>query len=119
MLSDAAFAQLCDELVRDIGSDAVSTDSSNLGRHASDWSGLTGVVPRALIRPRTTEAVSAAVRLCAAAKQPLVVQGGLTGLAGGATACEGEVALSLERLAGVESVDQAASTMTVKAGTTL
>jgi FAD/FMN-containing dehydrogenase len=119
MLPDAAFAQLCDDLAREIGRDAVSTDSSDLGRHASDWSGLAGAVPRALIRPRTTENVSAAIRLCAAVGQPLVVQGGLTGLAGGAASREGEVALSLERLTGVESIDRAAMTMTVKAGTTL
>jgi FAD/FMN-containing dehydrogenase len=119
MLSDSAFAQLRDELVREIGSDAVSTDPSDLGRHVSDWSGLAGAAPKALIRPRTTKDVSAAVRLCAAAGQPLVIQGGLTGLAGGAASRKGEVALSLERLAGVETVDQAASTMTVKAGTTL
>ena len=43
----------------------------------------------------------------------------MTGLAGGASSREGEVALSLERLTGVESIDRAAMTMTVSAGTTL
>jgi FAD/FMN-containing dehydrogenase len=119
MLSDAAFVQLSDALAREIGPDAVTTEPSDLGGHASDWSGLIGATPRALIRPRSTEDVSAAIRLCAAAGQPLVVQGGLTGLAGGASSREGEVALSLERLTGVESIDQAAMTMTVRAGTTL
>src|SRR4051812_3558796 len=116
MLSDAAFAHLRDELVHALGPDAVTTDLGDLGRHASDWSGMQGAEPRAVIRPRTTENVAAAVRLCAAAGQPIVVQGGLTGLAGGASAREGEVALSLERLVGVEAVDSAAMTITVKAG---
>jgi len=119
MLSDAAFAHLRDELVHALGPDAVTTDLGDLGRHASDWSGMQGAEPRAVIRPRTTESVAAAVRLCAAAGQPIVVQGGLTGLAGGASAREGEVALSLERLVGVEAGDPAAMTITVKAGTTL
>jgi FAD/FMN-containing dehydrogenase len=119
MLSDAAFVQLGDALAREIGPEAVTTEPSDLEGHASDWSGLIGAAPRALIRPRTTEDVSAAIRLCAAAGQPLVVQGGLTGLAGGASSREGEVALSLERLTGVESIDRAAMTMTVSAGTTL
>jgi FAD/FMN-containing dehydrogenase len=119
MLSDSAFTQLCDELRHALGPDAVSTDPADCGRHAGDWSGLRLAEPRAVVRPRATEGVAAAVRLCAAAGQPLVVQGGRTGLAGGAAAQEGEVALSLERLVGVEAIDPAAATITVKAGTTL
>jgi FAD/FMN-containing dehydrogenase len=119
MLSDTAFTQLCDELRHALGPDAVSTDPADRDRHASDWTGLRLAEPRAVIRPRATEGVAAALKLCTAAGQPVVVQGGRTGLAGGASAREGEVALSLDRLVGVEAIDQAASTMTVKAGTTL
>jgi FAD/FMN-containing dehydrogenase len=119
MLSDAAFTQLCDDLRNALGANAVSTDPTDRGGHASDWTGLLVAEPRAVLRPRTTDAVAAALRLCAAAGQAVVVQGGRTGLAGGASAREGEIALSLERLAGVEAVDPVAATMTVKAGTTL
>lgn len=117
--SDAAFATLADALLNALGPAVVSTDPADRERHASDWSGLQGSRPRAVLRPRTTEQVSAALKLCSAAGQPVVVQGGLTGLAGGASAQEGEVALSLDRMAGVEAIDRAAMTMTVKAGTTL
>jgi FAD/FMN-containing dehydrogenase len=48
-----------------------------------------------------------------------VPQGGLTGLAGGATPRAGDIVLSLERLTGIEEIDPAAATMTVKAGTPL
>ena len=48
-----------------------------------------------------------------------MVQGGLTGLCGGATPQDEEVALSLERLSGIEELDQASMTMTVLAGTPL
>ncbi|MGA7778185.1 MAG: FAD-binding oxidoreductase, partial [Paraburkholderia sp.] len=46
-------------------------------------------------------------------------QGGMTGLAGGAIPRASDIALSLERLAGVEEIDPASATMTVLAGTTL
>ena len=45
MLSDAAFVQLSDALAREIGPDAVTTEPSDLGGHASDWSGLIGATP--------------------------------------------------------------------------
>ena len=49
----------------------------------------------------------------------MVPQGGLTGLCGGARAGDGEIALSLERMVGIEEIDPATATMTVLAGTPL
>ncbi len=46
-------------------------------------------------------------------------QGGLTGLCGGAQPLEGAIALSTERLSGIEAVDPEGSTVTVMAGTPL
>ena len=46
-------------------------------------------------------------------------QGGLTGLCRGASPEAGWVAISLERMTGIEEIDPAATTMTVKAGTPL
>ncbi|WP_217539476.1 FAD-binding oxidoreductase, partial [Stenotrophomonas sp. GbtcB23] len=51
--------------------------------------------------------------------QPLVVQGGRTGLSGASRPFAGEVSLSLERMSGVESLDTASQTMIVAAGTPL
>ena len=48
------------------------------------------------------------------AGQTIVPQGGLTGLAGGATPRAGDIVLSLERIAGIEEIDTAAATMTVR-----
>ncbi len=42
----------------------------------------------------------------AQARQPVVTQGGLTGLAAGAHPGEGEVALSLEKMTGIEELDR-------------
>jgi FAD/FMN-containing dehydrogenase len=88
-------------------------------RNRNDWSGLPPTRPLAVLRPRTTEQVSTALKLCHAHRQPVVSQGGLTGLVGGARAGDGEIALSLERMVGIEEIDPATATMTVLAGTPL
>ncbi len=88
-------------------------------RHHADWSGLPPVRPRALVRPRSTEEVAGVLAACHARGVPVVPQGGLTGLCGGARPSPEAVALSLERLSGVEEIDPAMATMTVRAGTPL
>jgi FAD/FMN-containing dehydrogenase len=88
-------------------------------RFHNDWAGMVAVAPLALVRPRTTEQVSATIRLCNEYKIPVTPQGGLTGLAGGARPIEGGVALSLDRMNVIEEVDTVMATMTVQAGTPL
>ena len=88
-------------------------------RYRHDWSSEEPGDPLAVVRPGSTEEVSAVLRLCHAANQAVVVQGGLSGLCGGGNPRRGELALSLERLSGIEQLDRAGMTMTVKAGTPL
>lgn len=102
-----------------LGAGGVLTSGSIGARHASDASGTGGRLPLAVVRPRSTEDVAAILRLCHAAGVAVVPQGGMTGLAGSANPLGGEIALSLERLRGIEEIDTEAATMTVKAGTPL
>ncbi|MCX7631290.1 MAG: FAD-binding oxidoreductase [Geminicoccaceae bacterium] len=88
-------------------------------RNLTDWSGLGPVRPAALVRPRSTEEVATVLRVCHRLRVPVVPQGGLTGLCGGARPTPGSVVLSLERLVGVEEIDPAMATLTVRAGTPL
>jgi FAD/FMN-containing dehydrogenase len=88
-------------------------------RQVVDWSGLPGATPRAIIRPRNTDEVAAALRVCHLYHQPVVTQGGLTGLVGGANLRDGDVALSLERMNRIVEIDRTSGTMTVEAGTPL
>ncbi|MFT6774627.1 MAG: FAD/FMN-containing dehydrogenase, partial [Paracoccaceae bacterium] len=88
-------------------------------RNSNDWSGLPGVAPIAVIRPRDAAGVSAALRLCAAHGVPVTPQGGLTGLCGASIPIAGGVALSMERMVGIEEIDPDAMTITVRAGTPL
>lgn len=89
--------------------EATRTDASRTGE----------VLPLALLRPASVQEVSGALRLCHDHGQRVVVQGGMTGLAGGANPMPGEVALSLARLSGVEEIDAEAGLMVVRAGTVL
>jgi FAD/FMN-containing dehydrogenase len=87
--------------------------------HSVDFSGEHACPPSAVVRPKSTEELSFVVRTCAAHAQPIVVQGGMTGLAGGATPQHGEIAVSLARMSGVEEIDPLGATAVVLAGTPL
>ncbi|WP_118182506.1 FAD-binding oxidoreductase [Paraburkholderia phosphatilytica] len=102
-----------------LGADVVTLPPEFEGRKHADWSRTPSADPVALIRPRTTEHVAIAMRICHEHGQPVVAQGGLTGLAGGACMLGGEAALSLERMNRIESIDPVGATMTVLAGTPL
>lgn len=70
----------------------------------------------ALVLPRNTEQVSKALKYCNDHAIPVVPQGGMTGLAGGAVPIGPCVCISMERLRQVIELDQAAATITVEAG---
>lgn len=108
----AALSSALDQAIIFIGDripEKARSDASQTGRH----------MPLVYIRPRSVEEVSAALRICNAQRVPVVVQGGMTGLAGGANASGDEVVVTMDLIAGVEGIDAAAGTMTVKAGTVL
>lgn len=70
----------------------------------------------AVVRPRTTAEVQAAVRAAARHGVPLVPRGAGSGLSGGANAIDGGLVLSLERMTDVIEVDAASLTATVQPG---
>jgi FAD/FMN-containing dehydrogenase len=74
------------------------------------------VLPDTILKPQSTEQVSAILRLCHAAGQPVVPLGGRTGLANGHFKTANEIGLSLERMNAIEEIDTHNRTMTVQAG---
>ena len=112
-------ADIVDTLRSRLGTDTVLVGTQIDARHHVDFSHENACAPLAVLKPRSTDEVAAILRECHRARQRVVIQGGLTGLAGGATPQAGEIAISLERLTGVEEIDRAAQTMTVRAGTPL
>ena len=107
------------QLIQELGPEVILTGIDISEKYHADSSGETAHAPVAVARPASTEQVSSILRTCSSANQKIVVQGGLTGLCGGATPREEEIALSLERLNGIEELDRESMTMTVLAGTPL
>ena len=83
------------------------------------WPPAGGCLARAIIRPASTHEISAVLKLCHAANQPVVTHGGLTGLVGGARAGKDEIVVSLERMKAEGTVDTINRTITVEAGVAL
>ena len=102
-----------------LGDAGVVWDPALLAARSGDWSEATKTPPALVLLPRTPQQVADVLALCARHRQSIVVQGGLTGLAGGATPAPAEVALSLARLDQIEDVDAVGGTATVQAGVVL
>lgn len=81
----------------------------------SDRKGVASV----LVRPGSADEVALILRHCAQHGQPVVVQGGMTGLVSGAVPGPEELVLSTERLNAIGEIDPAAATVRVGAGVTL
>ena len=107
---------LLDDLRAALGPDAVLTGDAAKARSNSPWTRLGE--PLAVLRPADTAEVSAILRLAHAAGAAVVPWGGRTGLVEGCSA-DGALALSLDRMNAVESVDAASGTMRVQAGCVL
>ncbi len=113
---------LVSSLRQALGADGVRTGEAIEPRRLRDWAvaAPAGVAPLALVLPRDTAGVAAALRACHAARVPVVAQGGLTGLAGGATpVVDGCVLLSLERMRAIEHISALDATLTAQAGVLL
>lgn len=110
---------LLEELARAVGPAHLLTGAAIPPRHRSDWFGTAAPEPVALVRPATPAQVAEVMAICARHGQRVTPQGGMTGLVGGGMPAAGDLALSLERLTGIEEIDPAAATITVLAGTPL
>ena len=105
-------------LTRELGKDAILLGEDVRAR-PTGWGRPGPCLAKAIVRPRTTEEVSRTLRICWEGRQPVVPQGGLTGLVGGTVPAETELGLSLERMTAIEEVDVATRTMLVEAGAPL
>ncbi len=104
---------------------AVSTDAADLAAHAHDWwtlallrerRGDQVTLPAAVVRPGSTEEVSAVLRWAQETRTPVVPFGGGSGVSGGVEAIAGAIALDTRRMNRVLAVDRAALTVTAQAG---
>ncbi|MCI5065874.1 FAD-binding oxidoreductase [bacterium] len=98
--------------------DMIRTDRSSCEFYGADTSkNFTGEASVVLF-PRTTEQVQAIVRRCCQERLAIIPSGGRTGLCGGATATEGEVVLSLEKMNAIGDIQPSDRLVVTEAGVT-
>lgn len=107
---------LRDALVAGIGEKFVFAEADIAERYRVDVLSKYSSSPAFLVKPGSTDDVSAIVRIATQHGTPVTVVGGQTGTCGGAIASDGGIALSLERMNRIEEIDTVSMTMTVEAG---
>jgi len=110
---------LIEQLSACVGADNVLVDADLRAGYELDWTSRSLGTARCVVRPADTAQVAQVVQICAAAGQPIVCQGGNTGLVGGGVPRHDEVLLSLRRLNDLGVVDTSAAQVTVGAGVTI
>jgi FAD/FMN-containing dehydrogenase len=108
-----------DSLRAVVGASHVIDDRSVVPSYETDWTGRFHGTARCVVRPASTDEVAGVLRACGAAGVAVSIQGGNTGLVGGAVPADGSVLLSLTRLSSIDPVDAVARQVTVDAGCTL
>jgi len=110
---------LVTRLMQTLPAGAVLSGAQIGDKYSVDYTAENAQQPLAVVRPSSADELATIMRACSSASQRVVVQGGLTGLAGGATPIAGEIAISLERMSGVIEVDTVGMTLSAWAGTPL
>jgi FAD/FMN-containing dehydrogenase len=106
------------ELVDALGEDCVLTGDAVGERLSGIWRS-DPIRAKAIVRPRNTDQVSTALKICHARGQSVIAQGGLTGLVESAITTPDDVAISLERLNQIEEINPIDRTMVVQSGVVL
>lgn len=107
------------ELESVVGAPHVLVDRDRLAAYETDWTGRWHGSALLAVRPASTEEVAAVLSACGRERVGVVVQGGNTGLSGGATPLDGEVVLDTGRLDDLGEVDRRARQVSFGAGVTL
>lgn len=113
----AALAAVLADLRAALPTEALVTDPAALRARAQDGSATppTGDAV-ALVQPSTTAEVSAVLRAAHAHGVPVVPQGALSGLAGGANAVPGAILLSTARMTAIRRIDPVDQVAVVQPG---
>lgn len=94
----------------------ILTSDSDLSFYGRDWLKDYSPSPSLVLLPQSVCEVQAIVKLAYENQISLVPSGGRTGLSGGATATNGEVVVSLEKMNKIIELDNVGRTLTCQAG---
>jgi len=121
MSAEAAYAPVTDTLIeelRDVIGDRVSTSASVREHHGNGEDYFTAVPPDAVCFARSTEEVSALVKICARHGTPIIAYGTGTSLEGHVVALHGGICIDLSEMNDVLEVNEADLDCRVQAGVT-
>ena len=99
-----------------VGDENVSISKEDLEKHSIDESPLKGHPPSVVVKPKTTEHVSAVMKLANEEKIPVTPQGSRTGLSGANHPIYGGIALDMEGMNQIVEIDEDNLMMTVEPG---
>ena len=108
--------QHVDQLRTIIGSEHVYVDAETLDYFSHDETENLKFLPEVVVKPRTSEEISAILKLCNEALLPVTPRGAGTGLSGGALPHLGGVLLSTERLNQIIEIDERNLQVTTEPG---
>jgi glycolate oxidase len=98
-------SELLSQLARALGASHVNTDVATRQTYGTDAL-KRGHSADVVVFPGTTAEVAAVVRLCAAARQPIVPRGGGSGYTGGSVPVRGGVVVALDRMNRILEIDE-------------
>ncbi len=95
---------LRERLIAALGSDAVKTEPEDLAVYSFD-AYTSGGLPAAVVLPKSTQEVSAIVKIARDCGEPIIARGAGTGLCGGAVPVAGGIIVSLMRMNRILELD--------------
>ncbi|KAJ1655323.1 D-lactate ferricytochrome c oxidoreductase [Dispira simplex] len=98
---------------------ASEQEANELTGYNTDWMGKYRGQSRLVLRPKTTEQVSAILKYCHDQRLAVVPQGGNTGLVGGSVPVFDEVVVSLDKMNQIRSFDDLSGVLVCDAGCVL
>src|SRR6186713_411655 len=109
-------AEIINEFKNIVGENYVLYDEETLDHYAHDETENLHYLPDVVIKPRTTQEISALMKICNAKKIPVTPRGAGTGLSGGALAHLGGVVLAMERMNSILDIDERNLQVTTEPG---
>ena len=107
---------MLEKLTTLLGKENLLTEKEDLIPYSFDGTATFHQLPLAVAFPRTTEQISACVKLAHETNTPVITRGSGTGLSGGSVPSEGAIVLCLVHMSDIISVDPANLTLRAQSG---
>jgi glycolate oxidase len=107
---------MLEKLTTLLGKENLLTEKEDLIPYSFDGTATFHQLPLAVAFPRTTEQISACVKLAYETNTPVITRGSGTGLSGGSVPSEGAIVLCLVHMSDIISVDPANLTLRAQSG---